>query len=289
MNSDRYQYRLLACGDGRKIEKFGDQILDRPSTSAIWQLSQEVPLADSRFERKTADSGVWTHRSKKTDKSWMINLFGIKLALETTPFGHIGLFPEHLNVFDRCYKEIFIEETQPLKVLHLFAYTGALSLKMAALGAKVTHVDSSKAALAWAKKNYLLNDLDQGIRWIEEDVQKFVSREVRRGEKYDFIVLDPPSFGRGAKNEVWKTDSHLRSHLEALTNLRSSEFKGILLTSHSAGHSAKQLENLLKSVFQMSEKDFIESFEMEIEAEVGPSLPAGFAAFLAPQTLKGRK
>ncbi len=287
MNSSFQSYRLLACGEGRKIERFGELTFDRPCSQAIWRMPRHSFPITSTFERKTSDKGVWQGKDTHGFK-WTVSFFGLNLALEKTPFGHVGLFPEHLMFFEDRLSKLFLAKGRDIRVLHLFAYTGPLSLKMASLGAQVTHVDSSKAALAWAKRNFELNKalINTTIRWIEEDAQKFVARELRRESKYDFIVLDPPSFGRGTKNEIWKTEEHLLNLLEGLAGLRSDSFKGILLTSHSAGHSPKQLGALLSSVFSSGLKGQTRDFELEIPAEKGPSLPSGFAALYLSEQVK---
>ena len=163
------------------------------------------------------------------------------------------------------------------KVLNLFAYTGVASLMCAASGAEVTHVDASKTSVTWAKKNQELSNLqDKKIRWLVDDVQKFVAKEVRRGNTYDWIVLDPPSFGRGNNKEVWIIEEHLNNLMLSLAKLKSSTFKGVLLSSHSPGYSAKALDNVLKTT------GFNENFslceEMLIENELCP-LPSGDCAW----------
>ncbi len=279
-------YSLLDSGEGRKLESVGPYLLDRPASGAIWKRSQPSSLwqsADAFFERTSSQKGVWKFRGqKRLPDRWLVKVDAINVWVKLTDFGHIGIFPEH----HRSYKWLStIEERKAVgkqtRVLNLFAYTGVLSLVMARKGAQVVHVDGSKSAVEWAKENQK-NDpgLANKVRWIVDDVSKFVKRERRRGSKYHGIILDPPSFGRGPKSEVWKIEDDLPLLLEDLRALLEDDFCFIQLSSHSQYHSPVSLKNMLCSYFDESAGS-LDAFEMTEEEESNQRLlPSGACAIL---------
>ncbi len=204
-------YALLDSGAGRKLERFGDIVVDRPEPQALWQRSGPDKLwqsAHAVFSGKgDEDKGKW-RLLRDVPEQWPVAVGKATMLCRLASFRHLGLFPEqmpHWQWMEKRIAEIASQKQEPVRVLNLFAYTGAASLIAAAAGAEVTHVDASKAAIAWAKENQDASSLnDARVRWILDDATKFVAREVRRGRKYDIILVDPPKFGRGPKNETWE-------------------------------------------------------------------------------------
>jgi 23S rRNA (cytosine1962-C5)-methyltransferase len=231
-------YALLDSGGGRKLERFGRVVLDRPDAQALWgtALSEaDWARADARFlaGREEEGKGRWEYRDRAPE-SWPIGYRGARIEAELTGFRHLGIFPEHRVHWDWAADRI--DGDGSFQLLNLFGYTGVASLVGAAAGAKVTHVDASKKAIGWARANQEASGLgEHPIRWICEDAAKFVAREVRRGNRYDGIILDPPKYGRGPKNEIWRLDEQLgplMADCAALLDDRS----GFLILSAYATH-----------------------------------------------------
>jgi 23S rRNA (cytosine1962-C5)-methyltransferase len=242
MNQNRMSsndYELLQAGDFMKLERFGPWVIERPSLYAVWPLKGIRPKATHSFSR-SKDSSSWS--SRESMQPFKIGLDGIRMEIRFTDFGHLGLFAEHRKIGQHILDVLKPE----MKVLNLFAYTGYLSLLLAKEGAMVDHVDSSKASVEWAKINAELNGL-KNIRWITEDVRSYVKRQIKRGQSYDMIILDPPSFGRGEKSQVWKIEDDLYALLLDLYQLRSANFKNIYLSCHSEGYGPFALAKLLNS------------------------------------------
>lgn len=276
-------YKLLDSGDFYRLEKVGDYIFHRPSPAAVWPSSKlaEYKKVDAKYNRFENGKGNWVKNNKKVPDSFIIQLKSLgvnvdvklKVEMQLTSFGHLGLFFEQLVNWRRLLNHV----KEGDKVLNLFAYTGMSSLVSAAKGAEVTHLDASKTSVAWAKKNAELSGLgDKKIRWLVEDVRKFVEREVRRNSTYDWIILDPPSFGRGSNNESWVIEKDLVPLLNNLKPLKSPNFKGILLSSHSPGYTSVSLDNLL--VYAGFNEPYKISEDMIIEHPTYP-LPSGFGCW----------
>ncbi|MCF7852940.1 MAG: class I SAM-dependent methyltransferase [Simkaniaceae bacterium] len=261
-------YELIDTGNGKKLERFGKHLLDRPCFQAIWEpkLSQkEWDAAEYCFSREGQNH--W--KKKGRDHSWGIEFETLQFKLVPTDFGHIGLFPEHARLWSWMKPHI----QQGFELLNLFAYTGAATLAAARLGASVCHVDSSKKSVAWAKENAELNRFqDKPIRWIVEDAVKFVKREVKRGRQYNGIILDPPSFGRGAQGQVFKIETDLLPMLKECKELLEEKGKFLILSCHTPGISPLILENLLREVWG---NVAFESGEMLIEGNERFVLPVG--------------
>ncbi len=268
-------FELIDAGDFTKLEKVGPYIYNRPSPAAVWSKSSNslYDKVDAKYDRFQNGKGEWTFLNKKIEKDFVINVLDLKIEIQHTSFGHLGFFAEQLINWKRMQKLV----SKGDKVLNLFAYTGIASLACASKDAEVTHVDASKTSVTWAKKNQALSGLESKvIRWIVEDVQKFVAKEVRREKAYDWIILDPPSFGRGSNKEVWQIEDHMIPLMKSLAKLKSKDFKGVLLSSHSPGYSAKALENILVNTGFKEESGFYE--EMLIDHPVYP-LPSGDCAW----------
>ena len=203
-------YELIDFGEGRKLEQWGDILLDRPSPAAEGVRRQEPKRwqdADGRYERFGGDSGTWSWR-RKPPESWQVQWKELCFLLAPTPFGHVGLFPEQQGNWDWLARQS--TKAAPLKVLNLFAYSGASTLAVSAEQNEVVHVDASKSSVNKARQNASASGLEKRtLRWIVEDVQRFCEREVRRGNQYDAFVIDPPAFGHGPKGERWDLEQHL--------------------------------------------------------------------------------
>jgi 23S rRNA (cytosine1962-C5)-methyltransferase len=262
------QYALLDCGNEKKLERFGEYVLVRPSSTALWQAQLSEQEWKACMHAQFTREGKW---SGNFFKEWTLEMWDIKLKLKPTDFGHLGFFPEHALFWPK-FASLCKRRTRP-RILNLFAYSGGATLAFAKLGASVCHVDASKGMVDWARENALLNQMkDKPIRWIVDDVLQFLKREWKRGMRYDGIVLDPPSFGRGHKGQVFKIERDIVQLLMLCAQLLSEEPLFCLLTSHTPSLSPKALYALISSVFG-SER--VEAEELLIPSHRGPSLPAG--------------
>lgn len=247
------EYCFLDSGDGRKLERFGPFTLIRPCSQALWAPALpkgEWEKADAEFSRTPASN--WSERKKLSD-SWETKLKNLKFKVEKTSFGHVGLFPEHSELWPWIQSEI--EKGKEVKsdfsVLNLFAYSGATTLFAAQCGAHVCHLDASHGMVERARENAKLNQLEKHpIRWIVDDVFKFLKKEIRRERVYDAIILDPPSFGRGNKGEVFKIEAHLIELLQQVRALLSPNAQFVLVTCHTPGVSPLGLKNILSQIFE---------------------------------------
>jgi 23S rRNA (cytosine1962-C5)-methyltransferase len=209
---DWQDYELLDSGNGRKLERFGQETVDRPDSQAFWQrqLKTDAWSANASFTGKgDDDQGAWTVNTPHSPEVWPMSWNGLSFQARRTGFRHMGLFPEH-SVHWSWASERIHSANRPVKLLNLFGYTGLMSLAAANAGAEVTHLDASKKSIGYGREYQTLSGLEQApIRWICDDAMKFVNREIRRGNRYDAIVLDPPKFGRGPKNETWRLEQDL--------------------------------------------------------------------------------
>lgn len=273
MDSD---YALIDCGNGLKLERFGKAIISRPCGQAIWRsklAESEWNKAEYVFSREGKNH--WKKRGK--ENSWVLDFAGLKMKIEPTDFGHLGLFAEHQFLFQDIEALIDKEDFQ---FLNLFAYTGAATLSAAKKGAKVCHVDASKKSVAWARENAALSSLeDKPIRWIVDDAMKFVKREVTRGREYDGILLDPPSFGRGAQGQVFKIEEDLPPLLEMCAKLLGKRGRFLFVSCHTPEVTPIVLEELVKENLSSP----CETGEMWIKSLSGVKLPFGsFAKWVRP-------
>lgn len=271
------KYQLLDSGRGKKLEQFGEIRLIRPCAQAIWNpsLPQEVWLkAHSEFTR--LPQGEWKDL-KEHEKSWIVQLNNLKFKLEKTSFGHVGLFPEHSLLWSKLEPLIQkgLEKNGSFSLLNLFGYSGAASLFAAKLGASVCHLDASKGMVERARENAVLNQLEKApIRWIIDDVFKFLKREIKRGHFYEGVLLDPPSFGRGTKGEVFKIEEHLMDLLQDVFTLLSPSARFVCLTCHTPGITPLMLKNLLSHFVKEGQ---IDVGEMAMPSKAQP-LPGGIYA-----------
>jgi len=244
-----HQYVLVDSGDGKKLEQFGPYLLARPCSQAVWkpQLSDKVwNDADASFSRD--QDNKWIYR-RELPQEWEIEAAGIRFKLSSTDFGHLGIFPEQIPFWHWLQRTIASSVTSSFKprVLNLFAYSGGSTLAAAKAGAVVCHLDASKGMVSWARENAALNNLDKApIRWIVEDVKKFLQREIKRGSRYEAIILDPPSFGRGTKGEIFKIEDSIASLLQDCRTLLSDRPLFIFFSCHTPGFSPIVMQNLMQ-------------------------------------------
>ena len=244
-------YKIIDCGNFQKLEQIGEFRVVRPSPQSVGSPTlspKEWSNVDASYERLSGGDGTWTIHNKKIKKPFEIAVDRWKFLIKLTDFGHLGIFPEQLNNWNKLHQIISKSKVQnDFKVLNLFAYTGGSTLACAAAGAHMVHIDASKTSVAWARENSEVAGCDHlPVRWIVEDVKKFVARELKRGSKYHGVILDPPSFGRGNKGEVWKIESDLVPLLEQITEVLAEDFEFILLSAHSTGYTPQALTNLLQ-------------------------------------------
>ena len=232
---DWKDYTLLDCGHGRKLERFGAQIINRPDPQAFWTPKSPVASwkADAVFDEKSEsdDRGRWEVASAAPDE-WDMRWHDLRFRVRRAPFRHLGVFQEH-SVHWRFAQKQIAQAGRPIKVLNLFGYTGMMSLACAAAGAEVVHLDASPKSNGYGKENQTLSGLsNQTIRWIADDAMKFVAREQRRGNTYDAIVLDPPKFGRGPKNETWRFEESFPALIEGVQALLSNQPLFVITTAY---------------------------------------------------------
>ena len=244
------EYELIDSGNGRKLERFGSVIVDRVETQAIWRPSQTPAVwqkADAVFHKTGDKHGEWQVRIS-LPTPWKVTWNGVQLVLRLTPFGHVGIFPEQAVQWEWMTKKIR-DAARPVKVLSLFSYTGAATLAAAAAGAEVVHVDASKPAITWARENQNVSGLaDKKIRWIPDDAAKFVQREIRRGNRYDAIVMDPPKYGRGTSGEVWQFETAIAQLLADCQKLLAEDAIFLLVNAYAVPISPITLQNLVSDV-----------------------------------------
>ena len=268
-------YELVDSGDGRKLERFGRYVIARPCSQALWRPSlprSEWNRADAAFDRE--DGNHWHGRSKLPGE-WEVETAGMRFKLGGTDFGHLGIFPEQraqwLWIKSALAAACGRRGGRP-KALNLFAYSGGSTLAAALGGAEVCHLDASKGMVAWARENAALNGLSaHPIRWIVDDAHKFMRREVRRERRYDAIILDPPSFGRGAAGEMYKIERDLGETLSLVKELLSDTPLFVLFSSHTPGLSVRVAENVIGQAFPAAS---LESGEMLLEGR-GLACPSG--------------
>lgn len=236
-------YELLDSGNKRRLERFGEFILDRPDPEAMWERklsTSEWQKADAIFDNK------WVVKNKKLNNGWIVNYKNIKFQLKLTPFKHVGVFPEQSFQWDMIANSVQRIDDRP-EILNLFGYTGAASLVALANGASVTHVDASRPAIGWFVENLKLNKLDKKpVRFIPEDALTFVEREIKRGNKYDAIIMDPPVYGHGPKGETWDFSKKFPILLDQTVKLLSDNPKFVIINAYAVSTSPVTLANILK-------------------------------------------
>ena len=257
-------YICLDSGNGEKLESWNGIIVRRPDPQAMWDVNNydEWNKAAAFYHRSEKGGGHWEYKSK-VPESWNITYKHLTFKISLTNFKHTGLFPEQASNWDFMMDKI-VKSNRSIKVLNLFAYTGAASMACSSVGAEVTQVDASKGMTEWAKENMKLCGLENNkIRFIVDDVLKFVEREERRGNKYDAIVMDPPSYGRGPNGEMWKFEKNLYTLIDACIKILSDKPIFFLINSYTTGISSTVLNNILKTtMLKRYPNGFIESGEI---------------------------
>ena len=242
-------YEILDAGNGDKLERWGDVTLLRPDPQAIWTMDNAAMRADAVYYRSASGGGHWEFRRSLPDQ-WTVEYRDLRFVVRPTGFKHTGLFPEQAVNWDwmRERIEAFYKRTgRRARVLNLFAYTGGATCACAKAGAEVVHVDAAKGMVAWAKDNAMASDLaDAPIRYLVDDCVKFVKREIRRGNRYDGILMDPPSYGRGPTGEMWKIENDLFPLVELCAALMSDDPCFFLINSYTTGLAPTVLSNVLK-------------------------------------------
>ena len=241
-------YEIIDMANGEKLERWNDVYLVRPDPQIIWKdksFPEKWNKVNARYNRSNTGGGSWEY-NKKMPSAWEIKYKNLTFNIKPMGFKHTGLFPEQAVNWDWMMDKIKNAKRE-IKVLNLFAYTGGATVACLSAGASVCHVDSSKGMVAWAKENVISSGLqDRPVRYIIDDVVKFVNREIRRGNKYDAIIMDPPSYGRGANGEVWKFEENIYELVELCTKVLSDDPLFFLINSYTTGISSMVLENILK-------------------------------------------
>ena len=248
--SDKWQdYELIDCGRGEKLERWGDRILVRPDPQAIWDTPRDNPLwrrPDAPYDRSSTSGGQW--EKKAVPEQWKIRYRDLTFQVKPMNFKHTGLFPEQAANWDFC-ADLIRKAGRPISVLNLFAYTGGASVACAAAGASVCHVDAARGMVSWARENAKLSGLaDAPIRWIVDDCGKFVEREIRRGRRYDAVIMDPPSYGRGPSGEIWKLEENLWPFVNLVAGVLSDDPLFFLINSYTTGLAPSVLTYILETV-----------------------------------------
>lgn len=269
-------YECLATGDKEKLERWGNIILNRPDPQIIWQKSDNSIWKkwDGYYHRSNEGGGHWEFKKKLPD-FWTINYKNLTFKVSPTNFKHTGIFPEQATNWDYIMEKISNSNIQDFRALNLFAYTGCATMAASIAGAnEVVHVDAAKGMIDWAKENMHLSHLENNtIRFICEDVIKFLDREIRRGRKYHAIIMDPPSYGRGPNKEVWCLEDNLQELLDKTKQLLADDYSFVLINSYTTGLSPTSLKNILSLTFDNS---VIETGEIGLPVtENNLTLPCG--------------
>ena len=276
-------YKLIDSAGGEKLEYWGKYLLRRPDPQAVWSIKSEKSLwdkSDAHYHRSDKGGGHWEYLSNKLPERWTVNYRNLTFNIKPMGFKHTGLFPEQAVNWD-WFSELIKESGREIRVLNLFAYTGGATVAALEAGASVCHVDASKGMVTWAKENVVSSGLaDRSVRYIVDDVKKFVAREFRRGKQYDAIIMDPPSYGRGPSGEVWKIEDELFPLVEDCVKILSDKPLFFLINSYTTGLSAEILKNILTMTLK-------KKFGGKVSAdEIG--LPMSASGLVLPCGISGR-
>lgn len=274
--SDWKDYEVLDSGDGEKLERWNDIVLRRPDPQAIWpkQRPEIWRRADAHYSRSAKGGGEWTF-FKELPERWTVRYRDLQFYVRPTGFKHTGLFPEQAVNWD-WMAGLIRAAGRPVRVLNLFGYTGGATLACASAGAKVTHVDAAKGMVQWAGENRRLAGIDETrVRWIVDDALKFVAREARRGNVYEGILMDPPSYGRGPGGEVWKLENELYGLVEACERVLAKDALFMLINSYTTGLQPAVLNNMLSMTVGKSRAGRVTADEIVLPVTAGGVLPCG--------------
>lgn len=276
--SDQWKdYELIDCSGGEKLERWGAYTLVRPDPQAIWTTPRKHPgwrRPDARYARSATGGGQWEKRD--LPQRWTANYGALTFHIKPMNFKHTGLFPEQAANWDFARRQIQRAD-RPVSVLNLFAYTGGATVACAAAGAEVCHVDAAKGMVAWAKENAKSSGLEKApIRWIVDDCAKFVEREIRRGRRYDAVIMDPPSYGRGPAGEIWKLEDDLYPFVELVAGVLSDNPLFFLINSYTTGLAPSVLTYVMETLISKKYGGRTESGELGLPVtESGLVLPCG--------------
>lgn len=279
--SDWKDYELLDCSSGERLERWGDVTLIRPDPQVIWKTPKKHPAwrrADAVYHRSSSGGGNWEIKNK-IPSFWSIGYGDLNFNVKTMGFKHTGIFPEQAVNWDYTAK-LIKNAGRPVKVLNLFAYTGGATVACLKAGAEVVHVDASKGMVQWAKENAVASGVaDRKVRWIVDDCVKFVQREIRRGNKYDIIIMDPPSYGRGPGGEIWKLENEVYSFVELCSQVLSDNPIMVLINSYTTGLSPAVMQYILGALIKPKFGGVAESDEIGLPVtQTGMILPCGASA-----------
>ena len=276
-------YKLVDSADGEKLEYWKDILLCRPDPQAIWtdKLSPQMwKKADARYLRSNTGGGKWQFQNKNMPESWTVNYKNLTFNIKPMGFKHTGLFPEQAVNWD-WFSDLIKKEKRTIRVLNLFAYTGGATVAALEAGAEVVHVDASKGMVTWAKENVISSGLgDKFVRFIVDDVKKFVQREARRGREYDGIIMDPPSYGRGPSGEVWRIEDELYPLIQDCMKIMSDNPLFFLINSYTTGLSQTVLTNVLSLTMKKKYGGMVTADEI--------GLPIGEGELILPCGISGR-
>lgn len=277
------EYKLIDASDGEKLEYWGEYLLCRPEPQAVWKVKQDEKKwksADAHYHRSSTGGGSWEYKTKKLPERWYVNYRDLKFNIKPMGFKHTGLFPEQAVNWD-WFSDLIKKAERPIRVLNLFAYTGGATVAALAAGAEVVHVDASKGMVTWAKENVISSGLgDKPVRYIVDDVKKFVAREFRRGREYDAIIMDPPSYGRGPSGELWRIEDELYDLVVDCMKIMSKKPLFFLINSYTTGLCSTIISDILKLTV-------VKNFGGSVEAdEIG--IPMGNSEIILPCGISGR-
>ncbi|MBQ1264258.1 MAG: class I SAM-dependent methyltransferase [Oscillospiraceae bacterium] len=276
--SDQWKdYEVLDTSDGEKLERWGKYVLVRPDPQVIWKTQKRDPLwrnFDARYSRSNTGGGAWS--AHRLPDHWQIHYGPLTFQVKPMNFKHTGIFPEQAANWDFIMDKIR-NAGRPIQVLNLFAYTGGATIAAAAAGASVCHVDAAKGMVAWAKENAKVSGLeDKPIRWIVDDCAKFVEREIRRGRRYDAIIMDPPSYGRGPSGEIWKLEENLFPFMELVSQVLSDDPLFMIVNSYTTGLAPSVLGYIMDTLITTKYGGHTECQELGLPVKnSGLALPCG--------------
>ena len=274
-------YELIDCSEGERLERWGDIVLIRPDPQVIWKTDKKHPLwrkANARYHRSNSGGGQWETYTK-IPAEWNIDYNNLTFHIKTMGFKHTGLFPEQAVNWDYM-TDIIKNAGRPVKVLNLFAYTGGATIACLKAGASVTHVDASKGMVQWARENAALSNVsDKPVRWLVDDCIKFVQREIRRGNKYDIIIMDPPSYGRGPGGEIWKLEDEVYNFVSLCSEIVADDALAMFINSYTTGLAPSVMQYILGSIMVPKFGGIVSSDEIGIPVTSSKMvLPCGATA-----------
>ncbi len=286
INNEWKDFEVIATGKGEKLERWGNVILLRPDPQIIWGEKLNEKKADAHYLRSESGGGKWKY-IKNVPEEWTIGWRNLKFLIKPMGFKHTGLFPEQATNWDMMI-DLIKKANRPINVLNLFGYTGGATVACASAGASVTHVDAAKNMVERCKQNAKISGLaDAPIRYIVDDCFKFVEREIRRGKKYDAIIMDPPSYGRGTGGEVWKLEENIADFVKLCTKVLSDKPLFVLINSYTTGLGATAMENILR-VSMGGFKGSFASYEVGLPTKEGLILPCGNSSVFIGEKTNGK-